>query len=158
MNTLNKIIFLFTLLFALSSCDTPKSLTKKGDKFVEKNLYKDATIQYMKALNKKSDFIAAKEGLRESGQKQVNIYLDDFFKSKNFGEKRAAIYHYRNANELKNKISAYSINIDIPTTYTNDYNSIWNYSVVSQVFKQFRYQINKSGTIYGKFKSIFTGI
>lgn len=124
MNTLNKIIFLFTLLFALSSCDNPKSLTKKGDKFVEKNLYKDATIQYMKALNKKSDFIAAKEGLRESGQKQVNIYLDDFFKSKNFGEKRAAIYHYRNANELKNKISAYSINIDIPTTYTNDYNSL----------------------------------
>jgi len=119
-----KLIFCSLLFFALTSCDTPKSLTKKGDKFAEKNLHKDATAQYMKALNKKSDFIAAKEGLRESGQKQVNAYLDDFFKSKNFGEKRAAIYHYRNANDLKKKISAYSISIDIPSTYTNDYNSL----------------------------------
>ena len=78
----------------------------------------------MNALNKKSDFIAAKEGLRASGQKQVNSYLDQFFKSKNFGEKRAAIYHYRNASDLKEKINNYSIIIDIPTTYTNDYNTL----------------------------------
>ena len=55
----------------------------------------------MKALNKKRDFIDAKEGLRSSGQKQVNTYLDEFFKTKNFGDKRAAIYHYINADDLK---------------------------------------------------------
>ena len=58
----------------------------------------------MKALDKKRDFITAKEGLRSSGQKQVNEhFLDDFFKSKNFGDKRAAIYHYRNADDKKRK-------------------------------------------------------
>ena len=104
MNTLYfKLILCSLLILTLVSCDTPKSLTKKGDKFAEKNLYQDASIQYMKALDKKGDFITAKEGLRSSGQKQVNAYLDDFFKSKNFGDKRAAIYHYRNANDTKIK-------------------------------------------------------
>ena len=99
MNTLYfKFILCSLLIFTLVSCDTPKSLTKKGDKFAEKNLYQDASIWYMKALNKKVDFIAAKEGLRFSGQKQVNAFLDDFFKSKNFGDKRAAIYQLRNIN------------------------------------------------------------
>ena len=51
-------------------------------------------------------------------------YLDDFFKSKNFGDKRAAIYHYRNANDIKEKIKKYNITIDIPSTYTTDYNSL----------------------------------
>ena len=125
MNTLYfKFILCSLLIFTLVSCDTPKSLTKKGDKFAEKNLYQDASIWYMKALNKKVDFIAAKEGLRFSGQKQVNAFLDDFFKSKNFGDKRSAIYHYRNAKQTKEKIKKYNINLDIPSTYTTDYNSL----------------------------------
>ena len=125
MNTLYfKFILCSHLIFTLVSCDTPKSLTKKGDKFAEKNLYQDASIWYMKALNKKVDFIAAKEGLRFSGQKEVNAFLDDFFKSKNFGDKRAAIYHYRNAKQTKEKIKKYNINLDIPSTYTTDYNSL----------------------------------
>ncbi|MGB2137794.1 MAG: hypothetical protein ACPHVP_02880 [Flavobacteriales bacterium] len=125
MNTLYfKLILCSLLILTLTSCDTPKSLTKKGDKFAEKNLYQEASIQYMKALDKKVDFIGAKEGLRSSGKKQVNAYLDDFFKSKNFGDKRAAIYHYRNANDTKEKIKKYNITIDIPSTYTTDYNSL----------------------------------
>ena len=59
-------------LFFFNSCDTPKSLTKKGNKFAKKKLYQEANIQYMKALNKKENFIDAKEGLRSSGQKEVN--------------------------------------------------------------------------------------
>ena len=77
-----KAIVLLFAIFSLTSCDTPKSLTKKGDKFSEKSLYSDACQFYMQALNKKGDFIEAKEGLRASGQKQVNIHLDNFFKSK----------------------------------------------------------------------------
>lgn len=119
-----KLVLCSFFLLILASCDTPKSLTKKGDKFAEKKLYQDASTQYMRALDKKGDFITAKEGLRSSGQKQVNAYLDDFFKSKNFGDKRAAIYHYRNANAVKENINRYNITIDIPSTYTTDYNSL----------------------------------
>ena len=70
MNTLYIKIILCSLLFlTLGSCETPKSLTKKGNKFAENNLYQDAIVKYMKALDKKEDFIPAKEGLRSSGQK-----------------------------------------------------------------------------------------
>jgi len=119
-----KAIVLLFAIFSLTSCDTPKSLTKKGDKFSEKSLYADACQFYMQALNKKGDFIEAKEGLRASGQKQVNIHLDNFFKSKNFGEERKAIYHYRDAFSLQGKIATYSIQVDIPQTYTSDYNTL----------------------------------
>lgn len=119
-----KLTVLIFAILSITSCDTPKSLTKKGDKFSEKSLYTDACKFYMQALNQKGDFIEAKEGLRVSGQKQVNIHLDKFFKSKNFGEERQAIYHYRDASSLQNKIATYSIQIDIPQTYTSDYNTL----------------------------------
>ena len=125
-NYLLKFIYLLLTLFFVISCDTPKSLTNKGNKFAEKKLYQEANVQYMKALNKKENFIDAKEGLRSSGQKEVNTYLDDFFKTKNFGDIKAAIYHYRNANKAKSLIESYKIDIDIPISYTNDYNNLVN--------------------------------
>ena len=103
-NFLLKFIFIISSSFFIISCDTPKSLTKKGNKFVENKLYQNANIQFMKALDKKEDFVEAREGLRSSGQKEINVYLDDFFKTKNFGDKKAAIYHYRNANKAKSLI------------------------------------------------------
>lgn len=123
-NSSFKLVVALFAVFLLASCDTPKSLTSKGDKFSEKSLYADACKFYMQALDQKSDFIDAKEGLRLAGQKQVNLHLDNFFKSKNFGEERQAIYHYRDASSLQNKIANYSIQIDIPGTYTKDYNSL----------------------------------
>ena len=51
------------LILPFCSCDTPKSLTKKGDKFAENKLYQDASIQYMKALDKKGDLLKLKKGL-----------------------------------------------------------------------------------------------
>ena len=125
-NYLLKFIYLLLPLFFVISCDTPKSLTNKCNKFAEKKLYQEANVQYMKALNKKENFIDAKEGLRSSGQKEVNTYLDDFFKTKNFGDIKAAIYHYRNANKAKSLIESYKIDIDIPISYTNDYNNLVN--------------------------------
>ena len=77
------ILFASLVLF-LASCDTPKSLTNKGQKFMEKELYADACQQYFMALDKQADFIEAKEGLREAGQRQINFHLDDFFKARNF--------------------------------------------------------------------------
>ncbi len=117
------ILFASLVLF-LASCDTPKSLTKKGQKFMEKELYADACQQYFRALDKQADYIEAKEGLREAGQRQINFYLDDFFKARNFGNQRKAIYHYRDAFFLQEKINRYSVRVEIPQTYTTDYNQL----------------------------------
>tara|TARA_B100001741_G_C16552519_1_gene600198 strand:- start:3393 stop:4787 length:1395 start_codon:yes stop_codon:yes gene_type:complete len=141
-NYLLKFIYPLLPLFFVISCDTPKSLTNKGNKFAEKKLYQEANAQYMKALNKKENFIDAKEGLRSSGQKEVNTYLDDFFKTKNFGDIKAAIYHYRNANKAKSLIESYKIDINIPISYTNDYNNLVNdyvnniYTLAMDMLKQ----------------------
>ena len=141
-NYLLKFIYPLLPLFFVISCDTPKSLTNKGNKFAEKKLYQEANAQYMKALNKKENFIDAKEGLRSSGQKEVNTYLDDFFKTKNFGDIKAAIYHYRNANKAKSLIESYKIGINIPISYTNDYNNLVNdyvnniYTLAMDMLKQ----------------------
>lgn len=135
MRNLIQILFLSYLLFALASCDTPQSLIKKGHKLAENKMYYDAANQYMKALDKKSDFVAAKTALKESGQKQVNLYLDDFFKSKNFGEKRTAIYHYVSAKQLKDKTSKYNVNLDIAPTYKKDYTILLN-EYVNQIYSE----------------------
>ena len=72
-NFLLKFTFIISSSFFIISCDTPKSLTKKGNKFVENKLYQNANIQFMKALDKKEDFVEAREGLRSSGQKEINV-------------------------------------------------------------------------------------
>ena len=110
------------LLFFLNSCETPKHLTKKGDKYSNQELYIDACSQYIKALNKKRNFLKAKEGLQFAGNKQIDIYLDNFFKNKSFGKKREAIYLYRKAVLLNQKLKNYAIDIYIPQNYTLDYN------------------------------------
>ena len=122
MRTTLIIFCLPVLLFVLNSCETPKHLTKKGDKYSNQELYIDACSQYIKALNKKRNFLKAKEGLQFAGNKQIDIYLDNFFKNKSFGKKREAIYLYRKAVLLNQKLKKYSINIDIPQKYTVDYN------------------------------------
>lgn len=123
--TFKILIVLFSALL-FSACDTPKALTKKGDKYSEKSLHYDACQYYMKALRKKSDFLEAKTGLKSAGQKQINLYLDQFFKAKNFGEDRKAIYHYRDASNLQTTVSGYSVQLDIPSIYTSDYQLLVN--------------------------------
>lgn len=115
-------VLLALIIFSFTSCETPKHLTKKGDKLSEKELYYDACSQYFKALNKKRNFVKATEGLRFAGNKQIDYYLDDFFKNKSFGDKRKAIYLYKDAYSLKQKIEKFSVDIEIPQIYTNDYN------------------------------------
>ena len=120
--SLTLVSFVLSLFFM--SCDTPKSLTNKAQKLTQKSLYLEACQHYMLALNKDKQFSAAKIGLREAGQKQINLHLDDFFKAKNFGDKRKAIYFYRDADALHSKIGTYDVRTDIPINYTQDYNDL----------------------------------
>ena len=118
------IFYLICFILIVISCETPRKLTKKGNKYSDKQMYSDACQLYFKALNKKRDYLPAKEGLKFAGEKQINSYLDDFFKTKNFGEQRKAIYLYRDAFQLQSKIKRYYVNIDIPQHYVSDYNQI----------------------------------
>ena len=75
------IFYLISLIIIITSCESPRKLTKKGNKYSDKQMYSDACQLYFKALNKKRDYLPAKEGLKFAGEKQINSYLDDFFKT-----------------------------------------------------------------------------
>jgi hypothetical protein len=112
------------LLLALVACNTPSSLTKKGDKLQLQNMHLQAADYYYQALHKKSDYINAQVGLKTSGQRVVNHYLDEFFKAKNYGDNKKAIYLYRDAESYQQKVARFNIALDIPAHYTSDFNSM----------------------------------
>jgi tetratricopeptide (TPR) repeat protein len=130
----------FNLLFILTisltiSCNGVKSLTKKGDKAFEKEQYEKAVNFYFTALNKDKNYNLAKSGLKKGAQRLVNNDLDLFFKSKNFGENRKAIYHFRDAKKLKDRCEAINVSLDIPIQYVSDYDLLVNNYVESQYEK-----------------------
>ena len=123
---MNKSHFILILLlsFSIISCNGVKSLTKKGDKAFEKEQFKKSVEYYFSALEKDKEFSLAKTGLKKSSQRLVNNDLDLFFKTKNFGEKRKAIYHYIDAFQLSERCSQADVYLDIPAQYTSDYNQL----------------------------------
>ena len=62
--------------------------------------------------------------MKTSGQRVVNHYLDEFFKSKNFQKVKEAVYLYRSAILFQKKVEKYKIHIEIPSHYTRDYNML----------------------------------
>ena len=134
---MNKLYFAFLLFlsFSIISCNGVKSLTKKGDKAFEKAQFEKAVELYFSALEKDKEYSLAKTGLKNSGQRLVNNHLDQFFKTKNFGENRKAIYHYRDASRLSERCSRMNVSLDIPTQYTSDYNILTNEYVAEQYDK-----------------------
>lgn len=121
---MRKIIFISCSLLLLIACNSPKSLTKKGNKLQTQELHQQAADYYCQALAKKADYIDAQIGLKTSGQRVVNKHLDDFFKSKNFGNKKAAVYHYLAATKYKEKVSQFNIELNIASHQTSDYKEI----------------------------------
>ena len=134
---MNKLYFAFLLFlsFSIISCNGVKSLAKKGDKAFEKAQFEKAVELYFSALEKDKEYSLAKTGLKNSGQRLVNNHLDQFFKTKNFGENRKAIYHYRDASRLSERCSRMNVSLDIPTQYTSDYNVLTNEYVAEQYDK-----------------------
>ena len=129
----NSLFIVFICL--ITSCNGVKSITKRGDKAFEKEQYEKAVNFYFVALNKDRNFSLAKSGLKKGAQRLVNIDLDLFFKSKNFGENRKAIYHFRDAKKLKDRCEAINVTIDIPIQYASDYDLLVNDYIESQYEK-----------------------
>tara|TARA_B100000900_G_scaffold368276_1_gene345374 strand:+ start:534 stop:1913 length:1380 start_codon:yes stop_codon:yes gene_type:complete len=121
---MKKYIYLCLFSILLAACNSPRSLYKKGIKLQEKNLHEKACLYFTQSLDKKPDFIDANLALKTSGQRVVNHYLDEFFKAKNFQKDKEAVYHYRSATLFKKRLESYKINLEIPSHYTNDHNTL----------------------------------
>lgn len=122
--TMKKYIYLLLFSTLLAACNSPKALYKKGMKLESKDLHEQACNYFIQSLDKKSEFVDSQIALKKSGQKVVNYYLDEFFKAKNYQEKKASVYHYRSAFLFQEKVKHYNIHLDIPGHYTGDFNII----------------------------------
>lgn len=121
---MKRLLLLIAVVCSFTACNTPGALTKKGNKLSQQELYTHAADYYYQALQKKSDYTNAQIGLKNAGKKVINQHLDDFFKAKNFGDTKKAVYHYRDAQIFQQKVSRFKISLEIPAHYTNDYNII----------------------------------
>ena len=111
------LIFLMTV----QSCNTSKSLSKKGEKLEEAGLYNDAALFYYNALIKKSSNIDARIGLSKVGQRVLNDKIDEFTKARAMEEYRKAVYAYKDAMDYRTKVESLGIKLEAPSYLADDY-------------------------------------
>lgn len=106
---------------AVQSCNTSKSLSKKGEKLEEAGLYNDAALFYYNALIKKSSNIDARIGLSKVGQRVLNDKIDEFTKARAMEEYRKAVYAYKDAMDYRTKVESLGIKLEAPSYLADDY-------------------------------------
>lgn len=116
------LIFVILSVF-LMACNGPKSLTKKGNKFSDAGIHREAVKFYIKALKKKSSHVDAQIGLQNSGRAILNEYTSTFFKAYSTDDNKTAVYTYLEMEEFVQKVKQYNVELRIHQTYTDDFES-----------------------------------
>ena len=116
-----KLLISLSFCLLLFSCNGPKSLTKKGNKFSQAGIHEDAISYYEKALDKKPDYIEALIGLKNSSREVFNVYTSKFFKAYTAGDYKTAVYTYRNLDRFVKRANLYKAGISIPQQYQDDF-------------------------------------
>jgi len=118
-----KLKLLSSIAFALLliSCNGPKSLTKKGNKFSEAGIHDQAVTYYLKALNKKGSYVDAQVGLLNSGRAILNELSSKFFQAYSKGDHKTAVYAYLDMEQFVDRVSNYTSKISIAQSYKDDF-------------------------------------
>lgn len=121
----NRYFPLITLLVALMlGCSGPKALYKKGSKLELAGHYAEAANYYYLALDRKPDFPEAQIALKNTGERVMSQKMSLFFEASQNGQKREAIYTFREAVDFKQKLEKKGIELSIPGQYSADYEII----------------------------------
>ena len=112
---------LLILAVGVQSCNSSKSLSKKGAKLEEAGLYNDAALFYYNSLLKNSSNIDARIGLTKVGQRVLNDKIDEFTKARAMEDYRTAVYAYKDAMDYRNKIESLGIKLEAPSYLAEDY-------------------------------------
>ena len=103
------------------SCNTSKSLSKKGAKLEEAGLYNDAALFYYNALLKNPSNVDARIGLSKAGQRVLNDKLDEFTKARAMEEYRTAVYAYVDAMEYRTRVENLGVKLEAPSYLADDF-------------------------------------
>jgi len=150
-----KACLVLILLMGAHSCNTSKSLSKKGAQLEEAGLYNDAALFYYNALLKKSSNIDARIGLSKAGQRVLNDKIDEFTRARAMEEYRDAVYAYKDAMDYRNKVEKLGIQLEAPSYLADDYEEAKNILIKELYDQGNEHLVNKD---FNKANKIFEEI
>jgi tetratricopeptide (TPR) repeat protein len=122
MKSLVKTGFVLTLMISfLVSCNGPKKLTKKGNKYQEAGFYQEAIDHYIQALNKDKTYLEAQNQLKTAAREVLNDKTSVFFKAYNNQDYKQTVYSYLEIQKFIEFVNKYNADLSIPHQYTLDF-------------------------------------
>jgi len=112
------------LVFIGISCNTPASLTRKGDQLTATENYEEAVSYYYTALLKKKGFQPAISGLKFSAQKELDAKFKVFRELTLQNKPEDALKHYINTKQFADNAASVDAPLEWPTEYDEVYADI----------------------------------
>lgn len=114
---MQKSIALILLAVLMTFCTGSKKMVKKGKKLEEAGLYKDASEFYYDGVRRNPKNVNGIIGLKSTGQKVLDDYLQEFYKAYSFEDYKKAVYSFIDAKTYYNKIKGVNVELDYPDYY-----------------------------------------
>jgi tetratricopeptide (TPR) repeat protein len=121
MNRYKHTLFFLLVISLLFSACAYQSLSKKAAEYEKQGMYKDAASLYFQSLQRNSDYLDAKLGLKRTGQKVIDDYLSKFDAAHRLANHKEAVYYYRQAEVVQKKAASYYVDLEIPPFYADYY-------------------------------------
>jgi len=112
----SSILFLGMLTLVVSACSGTKAYYKKALKLEEAGMLDEAVSMYLISLQKKSSNVDAQIQLKQTGTRVMDELWADFYIAYTAEEHKKAVYSYKEANALNDRINRY-VKIDRPAYY-----------------------------------------
>ncbi len=108
------ILLIFNVLVA---CSGSKRVFKKAQELEKGGLHEEAAEMYLDALNRNNENVAAKIGLKRTGQVLLDNLLGNVFKGNNTQNHKLAINAFLDAQKFAEKVKTHNIKLSIPSHY-----------------------------------------
>ena len=108
------------LTVGIAACTGSKSLSRKAAQLEEAGLINEASDKYFESLQRNPNNVKAVIGLKKTGQKNIEVKLNEFYKAHSVGAVKDAVYSYRDALAYKKKCATF-VDLSVPPYYDDYY-------------------------------------
>lgn len=112
-----------TLLLGLAACSGSNRMYKQGQELEEAGMYAEAATMYMDALRRDNENVEALIALKDVGQRVLDDRYGAFFRAVQGGDDKEAIQKYQSAENFRNQLASYNIQLERPAGHEDDYNA-----------------------------------
>lgn len=123
---ISRYLIIILVYTSVQGCSGTKKYAKQAIQFEAAGMYQDAAKNYLESLRRDRNNIEARIGLKKTGEKVFQDYLDAFFSAKAVGNKREAVYAYIDAQKYREILSGYNITVDQLSYMQRDFELLKN--------------------------------